>query len=587
MTPALRRLEPYLAPVRGSLVVGLLTVVASTVLAVASPWLLKFVVDGLLQGIESSQLTMYALLIVAAAALDGWIRIRMRQMFFGVSRRVECEVRRDLLAHLAKLPASYHQSSRTGALMSHMSNDVSAVRTMLAQGVMNFANYTLGLIIPLGAMLWLDARLTAVALLPFPVAWLAARRINRAVQTHFRQRQAQATEVSAVLHEGLTGMKLLKACRREAADFARFSLANDAYAASSDRLIAAQAASVATLRFSFFFSTVLALWFGGSEVIAGRLTLGELVVFSRYQMLLGWPITGFGWAMNILQGGMIAWRRILELLDVPADAGMRHATPEVSPVLGRRVEARHLSFRYADDGEKVLDDVSFMVSAGEMLAIVGATGSGKSTLANLLCRLRPVTEGALLIDGIDVGLLPLPSVRRAVRIATQQPFIFGDTIGANIAFGLSADAAPAAIQAMVERAADLAHLAGDISELPDGYDTMVGERGATLSGGQQQRLAVARALMANAPILVLDDALSKVDSDTEARILAHLRAVGRSRICIIVAHRVSTVRGADQILVLDRGRIVERGSHAELLVLGGLYADMHRRQSIEQELSDL
>jgi ATP-binding cassette subfamily B protein len=330
---------------------------------------------------------------------------------------------------------------------------------------------------------------------------------------------------------------------------------------------------------------VLVLWFGGSDVIAGRLTLGQLVAFSRYQMLLGWPITGFGWVMNILQCGLISWRRMFDLLDVPVEAEPARAA--AAPPLGRRLEARHLSFRYADEDENALDDVSFTVSAGKVLAIVGATGSGKSTLVNLLGRLHPVAEGMLFLDGVDVATLPIASVRRAVSMAMQEPFIFGDSIGANIAFGVTGDGAPAATRAMTERAAELAHLAGEIAELPGGYDTIVGERGVTLSGGQRQRVAVARALMTNSPILVLDDALSKVDAGTEARILAHLRAVGRSRICVIVAHRISTVRGADQILVLDRGRIVERGSHPELLASGGRYAEMCRRQSIEQELSDL
>lgn len=582
----LPRLAPYLVPVRRLLVAGLAATFASAVLAVVAPWILKYVVDGLLQGIDVARLTTYASLILAASLADGWLRLQMRQWLFRAGRDVESRVRRDVFAHLTTRSPAYFESARIGALTARMTEDTASLRVMLSQGLMHLANYTLGFAIAVAAMLWIDAPLTVIALLPFPAAAVVARLAGRAARRHMRDRKAQSAGLSTIIHETLTGMRLLKAARREERELRRFRLLNDEYSSSTVGLISAQALSYSTLRFSFFLSTVLVLWFGGADVIAGRLTLGEFVAFGRYQMLLGWPVTAFGWTLGILQSGALSWGRILEVLDARPAAAPRLA-PAARAVPGRRLEARRLSFRYPDGRDEILSHVSFSVGVGEVLAIVGPTGSGKSTLVQVLCGLLPAPPGTLFVDDVDAASLPQPELRRLTSVAAHGPFIFRDTIAANIAFGLDADANAPSTRAIVARSAALADLARDVADLPDGYDTVVAERGVTLSGGQRQRVALARAITAEAPMLILDDALSEVDSATERRILDRLIPTMRSRICIIVAHRISTVHGADRILVLDRGRIVESGGHQELLAGGGVYAAMCRRQSMELELSRL
>jgi ATP-binding cassette subfamily B multidrug efflux pump len=599
MTSAPWGLLAYLLKVRRSLLLGQLAVLAATVSAVVSPWLLKLVIDGLtVEETTRRQLALYAAAILAAAIADGWLRYEMRRLFFTASRHVEADVRQDLFAHFSRLPPSFYQSARVGALMAQVSDSIAAVRAMLGQGVMHASNMVLGLTIALSAMLWLDTRLTLIALLPFPFVFVAARRLGRAAELHFEERQVQSAEVSAILQESLTSIRLIKAFGLEDAAQARFDAANERHAACSQRLVDAQTTSYASLRFAFLLSSALVLWVGGFDVINGRLTLGDLVVFNRYQALLAWPVTASGWIVNILRYGANSWRRLQRMFETPADTSesewrrtgaARAAAASVSAASaaagGTRVESRGLSFRYSDARHDAITDVSFTVSAGETLAVVGPTGSGKTTLVHLMCGVLRPREGMLFVDGVDITTLCPDDMRRSISVVPQQPFIFGGTIATNIGFGTSRETSSEVARTRIEESAEIMQLTGEIAELPGGHDTIVGERGVTLSGGQRQRLALARALCADAPILLLDDALSEVDSETESRILSRLRTAAASRIRIIVAHRIATTRTADRILVLDRGRIVQQGTHAELCARDGPYGDMYHRQSIEHELS--
>jgi ATP-binding cassette subfamily B multidrug efflux pump len=596
MIRALRRLQPYVWRVRRPFGAGLGCILVATAISLVSPWVLKYVIDDLTQGLNRGRLSLYALAILALAAADGVFRYLMRTLLIGASRQIEYDLRNDFFAQLERLPLGYYQANRTGELMSRATNDLGAVRMMVGPAVMYFASTLVGFVIAVAVMLKIDARLTLVALLPLPGVTLGTHYFGRAIHDRFERIQAQLAEMSAVVQEALAGVRVVRAFRQETAELHRFRRANDEYVARNRGLIRLQAAFYPTLTLCLGLSALLVLWFGGRDVISHRLTLGEFVAFSRYLVLLTWPLIAFGWVINIVQRGVASWERMLEVLDTPPAISDERAKPDAlaSGIRGR-IEVRHLTFRYPAGAVDALTDVTFAVEPGRTVALVGPTGSGKSTLVNLLPRLHDPPVGTIFVDGVDVREIPLARLRGALGVVPQEPFLFSDTVGGNIAFGFDqmddANEGPGALALTGDRprrvreAAEIARLDGDVAGFAHGYDTVVGERGITLSGGQKQRAALARAVATDPRVLILDDALSAVDTATEEAILQQLRVMRRSRTCLIVAHRVSTVRDADEILVLAGGHIDERGTHDELLALGGLYADMHRRQLLEEELA--
>jgi ATP-binding cassette subfamily B protein len=451
---------------------------------------------------------------------------------------------------------------------------------------MYFTSTALGFAVAVVVMLWIDTRLTILALLPLPAVTLAARYFGKAIHDRFERIQAQLSELSAVAQEALSGVRVVRAYRQEQAELSRFREANDEYVRRNQGLIRLQAAFYPGLTFCFGLSGLAVLWFGGKDVMAGQLTLGEFVAFGRYLVLLSWPLVAFGWVINMGQRGVASWERMLEVLDAtPEPAPDQASAPEARAAAGR-IEARHLTFSYPNTTHTALDDVSFVVEPGQTLAIVGPTGSGKSTLVNLLPRWRQPPAGTLFIDGVDICDMALPALRAAIGMVPQEPFLFSDTVGGNVMFGAGTGWSAAELPPARE-ASRLAGVSDDIEGFQNGYDTMVGERGITLSGGQKQRVALARALVIDPKILVLDDSLSAVDTATEEQILHHLRDVRKHRTAVVVAHRVSTVRDADLILVIADGRVVERGTHDMLVALNGAYAEMHRRQRLEEELASV
>ena len=583
LNPAARRLLPYVARYRARFAVGSVFLLLATAIQLVSPWVLKLAVDALTAGVTRGKVGLYAGALVGIAALGGICRFWMRRVIIGASRLIEYDLRGHFFARLQQLDLAYFQRNRTGDLMSRATNDLSAVRMMVGPALMYSASTSIVFVVGVALMLSISAWLTLIVLLPLPLVSIAVRRFGDAIYHRSERIQAQLARLSAIAQEALAGVRVVRAYGREPAEMERFEAANREYVARSRAVIMIQGLFFPSLAFCLGLSALVVLWAGTREVVAGRMTAGDFVAFNAYLTMLAWPMIAFGWVTSMLQRGMAAWQRMLAVSD--AEPGVRDPPPHAlrlpdGGVLGR-VELRDLSFAY--NGEPVLQGVSAVVEPGQMLALVGPTGSGKSTLVNLLPRLFDPPPGTVFVDGVDVRDLPLAALRGAIGYVPQEPLLFSATVAENVAFG---GAGNGGAGEAVESAVAVACLDADVARFPDGLETTVGERGLTLSGGQQQRVALARALLADPRILILDDALSAVDTRTEEAILARLRDVMRERTSIVVSHRISTVRGADQILVLDRGRVVERGTHDELLAHGGLYADLDRQQRLEAELEE-
>jgi ATP-binding cassette subfamily B protein len=581
MSPS-RRLLRYMLKYRRAFAIGFACVIVTAAVGLTGPWVLKYAIDDLGQGVDTGKIAFYAWIILGLAAVGGFFRFVMRRIIIGASRDIEYDLRNDFFAHLQRLDLAYFQSHRTGDLMSRATNDLSAVRMMIGPAVMYSATTGLFFIVGIILMVSINPRLTLFALVPLPFVSISVAYFGAVIHRRFERIQEQLSEISAITQETLSGVRVVRAYRQEPFEIERFRLANEEYVRRNRGLIRVLGMYQPSMGFLMGIGALLVLWLGSREVVAGRMTVGELVAFNSYLMMLSWPMIAFGWVTNLLQRGMASWKRMLEVMDTPPAVTDADVTDEISDQaqIRGRIELRHLTFRYGDT--IVLDDISAVLPAGTTTAIVGATGSGKSTVLHLLARLHNPPPGTVFIDGVDVRHIPLSVLRGAIGVVPQEPFLFGASIADNVAFGARGERDT---REAVEAAAAVARLDKDVPSFPKGYDTVIGERGITLSGGQKQRVAIARALMIDPKVLVLDDAMSAVDTYTEEEILARLSSVMRQRTSIIVSHRISTVRAADQILVLADGRIVERGTHDQLVAAGGIYAELHRKQLLEEELA--
>jgi ATP-binding cassette subfamily B protein len=588
-SPALRKLLPYVNRYRRAFVIGLVCVILTTAFQLLSPWILKYAIDDLNQAVTERKLLLYAGLLLGVSLVRGLFLFLMRRIIIGASRDIEYDIRNDFFARLEQQPLAYYQERRTGDLMSRATNDLNAVRMMIGPAIMYSANTVLVFVVAILLMMTIDVRLTLIALIPLPFVTMAVRYFGSAIHRRFEAIQAQLSDLSAVVQEALSGVRVVRAYRQEAHETERFRAANEEYLRRNRVLIRLQGAFYPSMTLFLGFGSLLVLWWGSRDAIRGHITLGEFVAFNGYLVMLAWPMIAFGWVTNILQRGLASWGRMLEILEhAPAiDDGLVTAAGRAAALDGA-IDIRNLTFGYPKTGQPVLKEISLRIDAGQTVAFVGGTGSGKSTLISLLPRLHEPPPGTVTIGGVDIREIPLDRLRAAIGFVPQEPFLFSDTIAGNVAFGVGKESKDSKeskeLAERVTAAAYLARLDADVADFPRGFETTVGERGITLSGGQKQRTALARAVMIDPAILILDDALSAVDTYTEEEILSRLRGVMRQRTSIIVSHRISTVRDADQIFVLHEGRIAERGRHEQLVRQNGLYATMYRKQLLEEEL---
>ena len=573
-----RRLIQYLTRYRRAFLTGFICVVLATAINTGGPWVLKYAIDDLSQGLTFEKVRLYGALLFALSAVGGVFRFLMRRIIVGASRDFEYDLRNDFFAALQRLHLAYFQHHRTGDLMSRATSDLGAVRMMMGPAVMYTASTVLTFIVGIILMISIDPWLTLVALVPLPFVTVVVKYFGHAIHTRFEKIQEQLSDISAIAQESLAGVRVVRAYGQEAFEIEKFRQANQEYVNRNGALIRLQGFYFPSMGLLMGIGALLVLWLGSRRVVAGQMTIGELVAFNAYLTMLGWPMIAFGWVSNLLQRGMASWKRLLEVLDAEPLISDAEANEAIQSIDGA-IEFRNLTFSFGD--AVVLHGISFRVPRGTTTAIVGGTGSGKSTLLNLLPRLHEPPAGTVFIDGVDVRHIPLHVLRGAIGFVNQEPFLFSTTLAENIAFGARGDRGQ---WERIAAAAGIARLDKDLAQFPQGYETTIGERGITLSGGQKQRVAIARALVVEPKILVLDDALSAVDTHTEEEILDRLSGVMAQRTSIIVSHRVSTVRDADQIVVLHEGRVAERGTHDELVRRDGFYADLYRKQLLEEEL---
>ncbi|TAM84577.1 MAG: ABC transporter ATP-binding protein [Acidobacteria bacterium] len=577
MRNPLRPLFPYLAKYKKSYVIGFTALILTQVVGVTVPLVIKYTFDALTSGVITQKLAFFALLLLGISLAKAIFQFWMRWILIGISRDVEYDLRNDLFKHLMRQDSRYYSEHRTGDLMAKLTNDLNAVRNIVGPGIMYSANTVVTGIATVALMAHLDLRLTLLALAPLPLASIAVKFFGQRIHERFESIQGMYSELTEKVRENLSGVRLVRSFRQEEPEMRHFDDMNQLYVEKNKGLIWISSFLWPALALLFAASFLLIMIVGGEHVLSGKITIGTFAAFNVYLMYLIWPIIALGWVTNIIQRGLASMGRLWTIFAIQPAIDDRLVPQNPVQELKGEIEFRNLTFAY--NGFPILRDINLHIPAGRTVAIVGATGSGKTTLAALVPRLFDAPQGSVLVDGIPVHQVPLKTLRSHIGFVPQETFLFSESIRENIRFG-----APDSSGHEVERAAEISNVLPDILSFPKGFDSMVGERGLTLSGGQKQRVAISRAIIRDPRILILDDALSSVDTYTEEKILRHLTEVMAGRTTILISHRVSTIRNADEIVVLHDGTIVERGSHEELLAMNGHYTELYNKQLIEESL---
>jgi ATP-binding cassette subfamily B protein len=579
MLKSLATLWPYLRRYRGGLSLGIGALLIKDLLAVAQPLVIKNGVDSLTRGFQVRIVVELAALLVVLSLIKGVFQYWMRVIIIGISRDIEFDLRNDLFGHLIGLSQDFYSRYRTGDIMARSTNDLNAVRMMLGPGIMYWTETSIMLVLSVAVMLRADWGLTLMALIPAPLVSVAVIFFGRRIHTRFEHIQKMFSDISSRVQENLAGVRVIRAYTQERAEVEQFESFNRDYIRENIGLARIQGMFMPLLQALIGVTFLLVLWSGGRQLMLGKITLGSFVMFNTYMGMLIWPMIAFGWVVNLMQRGTASLNRINEMLHEKPQIARPSATHSLPDPADYESQIRFRSVSVEFGSRAALSDIDLTIHSGETVAIVGHTGSGKTTLASLIPRLFDPTAGTVELGGVDVRRFDPELLRQQIGFVPQEAFLFSATLAENIAWGVRS-----ATRKEIQWAAEAAGLASDIETFPNGLETVIGERGLTLSGGQKQRTAIARALLRNPRVLILDDALSSVDTVTEEKILNSLAGIMRHRTTILISHRVSTVQNADRIIVLSHGSVVEMGTHEELQQLGGYYAELYQKQLLEEEL---